>query len=154
MKGFNQICPDSTSTHHFSSTHYLNKKASKPPKSAPNDKQAPPSSSSAAKATASNDDPFDFTALEADIAAVLERLKADLAKLRAGGRFNPEVLENLRVQPDKSDKQTVKLSDLAQVIPKGRVVNVLVGEKEVLPSTTPSICMCCEPQANVTTYSI
>jgi hypothetical protein len=77
------------------------------------------------------EDPSDFTALESEIATSIERLRDDLSKLRAGGRFNPEVLENLRVQPDKNNKQTVKLSDLAQVIPKGRTVQVLVGEKDV-----------------------
>ncbi|KAI7124355.1 hypothetical protein KC352_g32363, partial [Hortaea werneckii] len=63
---------------------------------------------------AAGDDPFDFSTLEADIAAITERLKNDLSKLRPGGRFNPEVLEALRVQPDKSSKETVKLNDLAQ----------------------------------------
>ena len=77
------------------------------------------------------DDPGNFTTLEADIAASIERLRDDLSKLRAGGRFNPEVLENLRVQPDKNSKQNVKLSDLAQVIPKGRTVQIMVGEKDV-----------------------
>ena len=77
------------------------------------------------------DDPFDFSVLEADISAVIERLKNDLSKLRAGGRFNPEVLEVLRVQPDKASNQTVKLSDVAQVIPKGRIVHIMVGEQDV-----------------------
>jgi len=63
-------------------------------------------------------------------------LKNDLSKLRAGGRFNPEVLENLRVQPDKSSKETVKVSDVAQVIPKGRTVQLMIGEKDVRPNMT------------------
>jgi hypothetical protein len=58
-------------------------------------------------------------------------LKDDLSKLRAGGRFNPELLENLRVQPDKNSQSKVRLSDVAQVVPKGRTVQVLVGEKDV-----------------------
>ena len=77
------------------------------------------------------DDPYDFSNLELDIAATIKHLRHDLSKLRAGGRFNPEVLENLRVQPDKNSNQTVKLSDLAQVIPKGRTVQVMVGEEDV-----------------------
>lgn len=89
------------------------------------------SKASAPVASASSDDPYDFSALEADIKTCIERLKDDLSKLRAGGRFNPEVLENLRVQPDKASNQTVKLSDVAQVLPKGRTVQVMVGEKEV-----------------------
>ncbi|KAK3719125.1 hypothetical protein LTR37_004689 [Vermiconidia calcicola] len=86
-----------------------------------------------------SEDPHDFANLEADIASTIERLKNDLSKLRAGGRFNPEVVENLRVQPDKSSTQTVKLSDLAQVIPKGRTVQILVGEKDHLKPMTSSI---------------
>lgn len=78
-----------------------------------------------------SDDPFDFSTLEGDIANSIEKLKTDLSKLRAGGRFNPEAVESLRVQPDKNNKQTIKLSDLAQVIPKGRTVQVLVGEQDV-----------------------
>jgi ribosome recycling factor len=81
----------------------------------------------------SSDEPYDFSALEADIASAIEQLKDALSKLRAGGRFNPEVLENLRVQPDKKSNQTVKLSDLAQVVPKGRQVQILVGEQDVRP---------------------
>ncbi|CAK1363842.1 unnamed protein product [Cercospora beticola] len=82
------------------------------------------------KGDAAAEDPYDFTDLEKDISNALERLKTDLSKLRAGGRFNPEVVENLRVQPDKQSNQTVKLNDVAQVIPKGRTVQILVGEKD------------------------
>ncbi|KAI6952317.1 hypothetical protein KC355_g13999 [Hortaea werneckii] len=88
---------------------------------------------------AGGDDPFDFSTLEADIAAITERLKNDLSKLRAGGRFNPEVLEALRVQPDKSSKETVKLNDVAQVIPKGRSIQILVGEKDHVKPVTSAI---------------
>ena len=77
------------------------------------------------------EDPSDFNILESDIAAAIEQLRDDLSKLRAGGRFNSEVLEDLRVQPDKNSKQWVRLSDLAQVIPKGRTIQILVGEKDV-----------------------
>nr|POF19930.1 ribosome-recycling factor [Quercus suber] len=79
---------------------------------------------------AGGEDPFDFSALETDINTTIERLKDELSKLRAGGRFNPEVLESLRVQPEKSSNKTVRLDDVAQVIPKGRVVQIVVGEKE------------------------
>ena len=89
------------------------------------------SNSASQKDASPTDDPADFSALEADIAAAVERLKDDLSKLRAGGRFNPEVLENLRVQPDKTSGAKVRLSDVAQVVPKGRIVQVLVGERDV-----------------------
>jgi ribosome recycling factor len=78
------------------------------------------------------DDPYDFSTLEEGISKALDRLKNDLSKLRTGGRFNPEVLENLRVQLIKDSKASERLGDLAQVLPKGgRSLMILVGEKEV-----------------------
>ncbi|MCJ1302324.1 Heat shock protein ssb1, partial [Hypocenomyce scalaris] len=77
-------------------------------------------------------DPFDFSELESGIQKALERLKDELGKLRAGGRFNPEVVEALRVELRNGEaKETVRLRDLAQVLPRGgRTVVVLVGEGE------------------------
>jgi hypothetical protein len=84
------------------------------------------------EAEASADDPFDFTTLDQGIEKALEKLKNDLSKLRTGGRFNPEVLENLRVHLNKDSKQSERLGDLAQVLPKGgRSLMILVGEKDV-----------------------
>ena len=78
--------------------------------------------------------------LETDIKKCIERLKEDLSKLRAGGRFNPDVLESLRVTARKGSSETFKLGDLAQVVPKGRIVQVIVGEQEVSsPSRLPSV---------------
>lgn len=84
------------------------------------------------------EDPFDFSTLENGIEKALEKLKNDLSKLRTGGRFNPEVLENLRVHLVKDSKSSEKLGDLAQVLPKGgRSLMILVGEKDVsLPRTS------------------
>ncbi len=79
-------------------------------------------------------DPFDFSQLEAGIQKAIDKLKDELSKLRAGGRFNPETLEALRVQLVKGSKETVKLGELAQIVPKGgRAVIVMVGEKDVCP---------------------
>lgn len=91
------------------------------------DKASSPAGDDAGK----DSDPRDFTALDSEISTAHDRLREALGKLRSGGRFNPEVLEKLRVQPDKSEKTRVPLSDLAHVIPKGRTVHVIVGEKEV-----------------------
>ena len=85
----------------------------------------------ASVSSADANDPFDFTTLQSEIDTGIENLKNDLSKLRAGGRFNPEVLETIRVQPDKGSNETAKLNDLAQVIPKGRTVQILVGEMDV-----------------------
>lgn len=55
----------------------------------------------------------------------------DLAKLRTGGRFNPELLESVRVSLSKETAETFKISELAQVLPKGgRSLMILVGEHE------------------------
>ena len=127
----------------FSTSPCLLKKGGK---AAREEKQAAPKDSGK---SAGGDDPFDFLALEADIASAIERLKNDLSKLRAGGRFNPEILENLRVQPDKSNNQTVKLSDVAQVIPKGRTVQIMVGEKDVREDQT----VCCMSNPGLTSVT-
>ncbi|TVY29981.1 Ribosome-recycling factor [Lachnellula hyalina] len=79
------------------------------------------------------EDPFDFSELNSGIEKALKKLEADLSKLRTGGRFNPEVLDNLRVSLSKESKKTERLGDLANVLPNGgRMLMVLVGEKEHL----------------------
>lgn len=78
------------------------------------------------------EDAFDFSTLESGIEKTLEKLKSDLSKLRTGGRFNPEILENVRVHLSKDSKSSERLGDLAQVLPKGgRSVMILVGEEDV-----------------------
>jgi len=78
------------------------------------------------------EDPYDFSTLESGIEKVYEKLKNDLSKLRTGGRFNPEALENLRVHLVKDSKKSERLGDLAQVLPKGgRSLMILVGETDV-----------------------
>jgi ribosome recycling factor len=119
----------------FTTSPALQKKGAK----AARDEAKTSSSSSSSKNDPSTEDPNDFTALEAEITASITRLKDDLSKLRAGGRFNPELLENLRVQPDKASPQKVRLSDVAQVVPKGRTIQILVGEKEHVKPITSAI---------------
>lgn len=81
---------------------------------------------------AASEDPSDLSQLQAGITVALARLKDDLSKLRAGGRFNTTSLESLKVQPVKDSHDSVKLGDLAQVVPKGgRMVTVLATEEEV-----------------------
>ena len=115
----------------FSTTSTLYKKASK---QRSNDEA--PAKSPGSKTTKADDDPFDHSHLKASISAAISRLTNELSKLRTGGRFNPESLEGLRVQLQKGVKEsTVRLGDLAQVVPRGgRTVVVLVGEKDVCPT--------------------
>jgi ribosome recycling factor len=78
------------------------------------------------------EDPFDLSKLHDGISAAVTRLKDDLSKLRAGGRFNTTLLEGLKVQLSKESKDSVKLGDLAQVVPKGgRMVTLLAAEEDV-----------------------
>jgi ribosome recycling factor len=88
--------------------------------------------SSAGEKSSAVEDPYDFSTLEAGIQKALTKLQDDLSKLRTGGRFNPELLEVVRVQLNKDNKQSIRLGDLAQVVPKGgKSVVVLVGEADV-----------------------
>ncbi|KAJ5330990.1 hypothetical protein N7476_000773 [Penicillium atrosanguineum] len=78
-----------------------------------------------------SEDLFDQSQLQNGIAAAISRLKDDLSKLRAGGRFNTASLEGLKVQLGKDAQDSVKLGDLAQVVPKGgRMVTILAAEEE------------------------
>ena len=90
------------------------------------------------------DDPSDFTDLEANILQAHKKLENALSKLRAGGRFNTELLEDIRVVPVKG-KPGVRLGDLAQTFPKGgRILVLMVGESEV---SIPSSCLFKEAMA-------
>lgn len=95
-------------------------------------KKAPTTSDSQPSPVATSEDPFDLSQLQTGISAAASRLKDDLSKLRAGGRFNTATLEGLKVQLSKESHESVKLGDLAQVVPKGgRMVTVLAAEEEV-----------------------
>ncbi|KAL4872146.1 hypothetical protein BDV12DRAFT_150987 [Aspergillus spectabilis] len=86
------------------------------------------------------EDPLDLTQLEHGIAAAVSRLKDELSKLRIGGRLSTEMLESLRVQLSKDSKETVKLGELAQVVPKGgRMVTVLVSEESYIKPISSAI---------------
>ncbi|EAS36914.3 ribosome recycling factor domain-containing protein [Coccidioides immitis RS] len=96
-------------------------------------------------ADGNGEDPFDFSSLSNGIQDALSRLKEDVSKLRVGGRLNPELIENVRVTLKTSassgkEKETVRLSELAQVIPKGgRMVTILVGEEEFIKPITSAL---------------
>ncbi|KIW02073.1 uncharacterized protein PV09_06568 [Verruconis gallopava] len=73
---------------------------------------------------------FDFSDLESQILKAIEHLTHELSQLRAGGRFNPEKLEALKVTiQDGESKRTERVKDLAQVIAKGRNVQILAHDK-------------------------
>ena len=115
---------------YISSTPVLYKKGGKANMSHTRTDSSPPVTDASRRTP--TDEAFDFSTLESGILKALEKLTRDLSQLRSGGRFNPDVVENLKVQLGKAgSKETVRLKDLAQVVPKGRLLNVIVGEKEV-----------------------
>lgn len=77
-------------------------------------------------------DPLDLSLsrLEASAASALDLLKKQITAVRKGGR-DAAAIEELRVSLTKSGGGTVKLGDVAQVVPRGRVLAVVVLEKEV-----------------------
>jgi ribosome recycling factor len=79
------------------------------------------------------DEAYDVSGLEAQILQAIEKLTHDLSQLRGGGKLNPEVVESLKVQLGTAGhgKETVKLGDIAQVVPRGRMMNVVCGEEAV-----------------------
>ncbi|KAJ6013262.1 hypothetical protein N7540_007853 [Penicillium herquei] len=86
------------------------------------------------------EDPFDLSQLNTGVSAAVSKLKDDLSKLRAGGRFNTASIEGLKVQLGKEIQDSFKLRDLAQVVPKGgRMVTVLVSDEEHIKPVTSAI---------------
>ena len=112
-----------TVTHAFSTTHVAHKRKKHSAKDV-NDSEDP------SDGKESPPDLDDFSALEDAIASAHKRLKTDLSELRPGGKINPGVVENLRVQLGK-DSKTERLSDVAQVVQRGRNLNVLFGDQNV-----------------------
>ena len=128
----------------ISSTPVLYKKGGKANMSHTRTDSSPPVTDASRRTP--TDEAFDFSTLESGILKALEKLTRDLSQLRSGGRFNPDVVENLKVQLGKAgSKETVRLKDLAQVVPKGRLLNVIVGEKEVSFQTLGQRCYFHDP---------
>ncbi|KAF2136218.1 uncharacterized protein K452DRAFT_302950 [Aplosporella prunicola CBS 121167] len=113
----------------FSTSRALAKKSGKANLSHARSDSSPPVAE--AGSATPTDEAYDLSTLEAAILRAIEALTHELAELRAGGRFNPEHLEKLRVTlKGASGKDTVRLGELAQVIPKGRVLGVVVGDED------------------------
>ena len=91
-------------------------------------KKAKNKSPAPTQTAASSDDPYDFADLESNIAKAHNTLKDELSSLRARSKVTVEAVENLRVQVNQSIS---RLGELAQVIPKGRQINVVCLEESV-----------------------
>lgn len=117
----------------------LHKKAGKANKAHAKTDSSPPVSSPG-QPTAT-DQAYDVSGLESQILKAMEKLTHDLSQLRGGGKLNPEVVESLKVQLGTAGqgKETVRLGDIAQVVPRGRMMNVVCGEEAHLKPITSAI---------------
>lgn len=71
--------------------------------------------------------------------AVGERFEKKLQELKAG-RFNPELVSALRVQPDKKSATTYPLSDFASVVPRGgRSLSIIVSDPAYIKPVTSAV---------------
>ncbi|KAF2874570.1 ribosome recycling factor domain-containing protein [Massariosphaeria phaeospora] len=118
------------------------KKAGKANKVRASSDSTPPVSGLAEPTSA--DEAFDVSGLEAQVLKAIEKLTHSLSQLRAGGRLNPDILEGLRVHlgnagKDGDGKETVKLGDIAQVVPRGRVLQVMCGEADHMKAVSTAI---------------
>lgn len=91
-------------------------------------------------------DPFDFSLLDAAHERLVTKLQTDLGKLKPGG-LSLDAVEGVRVEltgtdglitakgkgreKEKEKGGRVRVGDIAQVLVRGRICVVLVGEKEV-----------------------
>ncbi|KAI0583833.1 ribosome recycling factor [Pyrenophora tritici-repentis] len=129
-------CP-SYFVRNFSSSMQLQKKAGKANKAHARTDSTPPVGT--VEEPTATDKAYDVSELEASILKALEKLTHDLSQLRSGGKLNPEIVESLKVQLGTAShgKESVRLGDIAQVVPRGRVLNVICGEEaHVKPITT------------------
>lgn len=87
------------------------------------DRHAPPSDFD-------HESAFDFKDVEEEYKKIDARFTERLRTFKAGGgRFNPDQLGNLRIQPDKKDQATYPLRELATVVQKGgRTVSILASD--------------------------
>ena len=71
--------------------------------------------------------------MESEILKAIEKLTHDLSELRGGGKMSPSVVESLIVQLGtvSQGKEGVRLGEIAQVVPRGRVLQVICGEEAV-----------------------
>lgn len=119
----------------LSSTRALSKKKDKSKPSPSNEPAEQPAAAKGPKTAPTSEDPDDLSAMQTGIQAATGRLKDELSKLRAGGRVNTETIETLKVQLKSAGgggKDTARVGELAQVVPRGgRMTTVLVSEEDV-----------------------
>ncbi|KAL9636507.1 MAG: hypothetical protein Q9204_002234 [Flavoplaca sp. TL-2023a] len=118
----------------------------------------------ASKTASDNADPTDFSAFETEISKIVDHLRDEFRYIKAGG-INVEAVEDARVllktgggakaKPgarvpgtsrkivrtgrEEGPKEVVRLRELCQVVPRGRMLVLLVGEKEHIKPLTSTL---------------
>lgn len=131
--------PTPTPTRCLSLSAPLSKKAGKANKAHARSDSSPPVSQPGAPTA--TDEALDVSGLERTVLEAIEKLTHDLAQLRTGGRFNPELVDNLRVTlgTGSTGKERVRLGDIAQVVPRGRMLHVVCGDEEHIKPVSTAI---------------
>ncbi|KAK7743523.1 ribosome-recycling factor [Cytospora paraplurivora] len=100
------------------------------------EEEAPKSGKGRAKEKAAQTPDFDYDAafdlkeIEDEYARIDERFEKRLQEFKVGGRFNPEMLGQLQVKPDKNLPESYPLRELAQVVHRGgRSVSIMVSDQ-------------------------
>lgn len=77
---------------------------------------------------------FDLSDVDAEYKKHDERFERRLREFKsAGGRFNPDLLGQLRVRPDRDSPETYPLRELAQVVYRGgRSVSIMVSDQSYI----------------------
>ncbi|KAK7983880.1 ribosome recycling factor [Apiospora arundinis] len=73
---------------------------------------------------------LDFADVNSRLTKLASHANESLKKIKMGGRFNPDLIGSVKVQPDrKESSESYPLRELASVIPKGgRTISILVHE--------------------------
>ncbi|KAI0126524.1 ribosomal recycling factor [Xylariales sp. AK1849] len=102
-------------------------------------RDAPASSTTSADSPSSSsqhpkpnpEDVLDFADVRSRIQKNDESAQDALKKIKTGGRFNPDHIGALKVQPDRKDGAAYPIRELAQIVPKGgRTISILVHEPD------------------------
>ena len=92
-----------------------------------------------AKKQAAYDHVFDMEPTKQLNRKAIDDLKAKLAETKAfGNTVDSKIIGKLMVQPDKSSPSMVKLQDVAQVVSRGRHINVILSDESVRNCTMPN----------------
>lgn len=77
---------------------------------------------------------FDLADVETEYTRIDERFEKRLQEFKAsGGRFNPDLLGQLKVRPDRESAQVYPLRELAQVVHRGgRSVSIMVSDQSYI----------------------